>query len=157
MVERGASLLTKPRCVPVKQFEAQLTGLVLAAAQGDRLRLHHRPRIRQVRTHNRPAYSNLSKIMISEVSEVQRSVQQSISIHDSLLEIFHKLKEWAKSTNTNSRHFAFISFSNFLPNLYLVVSTTFLIVTFAYVGTYTMVANSLYELELAQFNIIQHY
>ena len=62
-----ASPLTRSRCVPVQQYETQLTGLVQAAAQGDRLRLHHRRRIRQLRTENEPAQI-LSKISISEVS-----------------------------------------------------------------------------------------
>ena len=47
-----ASPTARPRCVPVQQFETWLTGVVLAAAPGDRLRLDHRPRIRQVKTQN---------------------------------------------------------------------------------------------------------
>ena len=60
------SLPARSRCAPVKECRTRLTG-VLAATQGNRLRVHHRPRIRQLRTENNPAYS-LSKIAISEVS-----------------------------------------------------------------------------------------
>ena len=60
-------MTTRLRCEPVQQFETRLTGVVLAAAQGDRLRLHHRPRIRQLRTENEPAHS-LSKLTISEIT-----------------------------------------------------------------------------------------
>ena len=67
----ASSLLTRSRCVPVKQCETRLIGLVLAAAQGDRLRLHHRRRIRQLirqlRTENEAAHS-LCKLTISEVA-----------------------------------------------------------------------------------------
>ena len=90
-----SSTTARSRCVTVQQFETRLTGLVLAAAQGDRLRLDHRPRIRQVRSQNKPAY-NLCNIMISEVSprfdDPCNSLYQ-MSIHDSLLEIFHKPEE----------------------------------------------------------------
>ena len=51
----------------MEQCENRLNGLVLAAAQGDRLRLHHRPRIRQLRTENEAAHS-LSKLTISEIA-----------------------------------------------------------------------------------------
>ena len=79
-LQPAASLPARPRCVPVQQCETWLIGLVLAAAQGDRLRLHHWRRIRQLRSQNRPVYS-LSKITISEVSEVQRSMQQSNNLY----------------------------------------------------------------------------
>ena len=60
------SLQARSRCVSVRQFETRLTGVVLSATQSDRLRLHHRRRIWQVRTQSKLAYS-LCKITISEV------------------------------------------------------------------------------------------
>ena len=66
-VAKLASLPARPRCVSVQQCETRLTGVVLAAAQGDRLRLHHRRRIRHLRTENEPAHI-LSKISISEIA-----------------------------------------------------------------------------------------
>ena len=66
-IELCASLPARLRCVSVQQCETRLTGVVLAAAQGDRLRLHHRRRIRHLRTENEPAHI-LSKISISEIA-----------------------------------------------------------------------------------------
>ena len=77
-----ASLLARSRCVPVQRCETRLTGLVLAAAQGDRLRLHRWRRIRQLKTQSKPSYS-LGRITISEVAprSSELNVLQQIDTH----------------------------------------------------------------------------
>ena len=149
-----ASLPARLRCPPVQQFETRLTGLVLAATQGDRLRLHHWPRIRQLRSQNRPVYS-LSKITISEVSEVQRSMQQSNNLYTLIPDINSRLTLGNLSpTGRMSRNHLHVlttlCFNNFLQNFQLTFHSP---TALPYVSDISDLFCDLYSrMSLAQFN-----
>ena len=85
----------------MKQFETKLTGVVLAAAQGDRLRLHHWRRIRQLRTENEPAHS-LSKLTISEVAPRFSDLNVLYHLYQFTA---HKLEEWEQNSPARTRYF----------------------------------------------------
>ena len=156
LVERGAPLPARPRCVPVQQCGTRLIGLVLAAAQGDRLRLHHRLRIRQLRTQSRPVYS-LSKITISEVSEVQRSMQQSNNLYTLIPDINSRptlgnLSPTGRMSRNHLHVLATLCFNNFLQNFQLTFHSP---TALPYVSDISDLFCDLYSriiMSLAQFN-----